>query len=201
MNWLDLLILGILIVALLWGYKNPLLEIIFKVLGILVGWWLAGQYAGTVAEMIDSQIGASADTIVTTVSYALIIGVAVVVAELIGRVVRPLIAVGTLGTASMVDKLGGMALGLILGLVVSGALIIGMARLTYDFTVPGSVAGQAGRIAPVVEGSKDWLEDALVGSTVVGVFLSIRGVLPDGALGFIPHDFQAALDILEQNKV
>ena len=204
MNWLDLLILAILVVALLWGFKNSLLKVAFIALGVIIGWWLAGQYAGVVAEMIGNEIGARADTIVTTVSYSLIIGVAVVVAELAGRVIRPLIVVGTAGTAGMADKLGGMGLGLILGLAVSSALIIGMARLTYDFTLPDSDSMAAdqttGRLVPVVEGSKEWLEGALVESSVVGVFLQIRGVLPGGALGFVPHDFQVALDILEQTK-
>ena len=43
----------------------------------------------------------------------------------------------TLGMVGMADKLGGLALGLILGVAISGALVIGTARLTYNFDFPG----------------------------------------------------------------
>ena len=46
-------------------------------------------------------------------------------------------------------------------------------------------------------GTKGWLEDVLVESAVVSGFVGVADALPGNALGFVPSDFDAALNILE----
>ena len=162
----------------------------------------------------------TADTLVTVVSYAVIIITSVVIIGFIGKILKPILVIGTLGTAGMADKLGGVALGLIIGLAIAGMFITAMARFTYNFSVPnpdievpglsgvapggqasaatGAVTERAGDIAlPFVDEKKEAVEDALTASTIVPIFMTVRGALPGHTLGFIPADFAAALDILQ----
>ena len=42
-------------------------------------------------------------------------------------------------------------------------------------------------------------EDALMGSSIVSVFVDVTDAIPGGALGFVPTDFQASFDLLEES--
>ena len=118
--------------------------------------------------------------------------------EIWGKIAKPILVIGTLGAASLVDRLGGLALGLIIGLALAAALITVSARLAYNFTLPSSDLPGASQVLPVVEDKKQFIEDGLVGSAIAPVFVDIRSKLPASAFGFIPSDFDAALDILEK---
>ncbi len=196
MNWLDILIIAILLLAVLWGFFKGLIGIVLPAIGSLIGSWLAGQYADDLGGMLGAPIGSLPDTIVSSLAYPLIIVLTAVVVYLIGKIARPFIVIGTLGVAGMIDKIGGIIVGLLLGLAVSCAVIVGLARLTYDFDIPPA-ADMVADITPRVENSRESLESALGASNAVSAFLTVRRILPDGALGFIPNDFQAAVDILE----
>ena len=93
-------------------------------------------------------------------------------------------------------------MGLIIGLAIAGVFITGMARFAYNFTIPTPDIEVPGVSVTAAEGvaildRKQAIEDALTASTIVPIFMSIRGALPGNALGFIPADFAAALDILQ----
>ena len=94
-------------------------------MAVLIGWQLAGHWADDVGSLFGGSL--SNDTWVTVISYVIIVGASVVVAGVIGRVVRPSLSVATLGLSSMADKLGGLALGVIFGVAISGALVLAMA--------------------------------------------------------------------------
>jgi uncharacterized membrane protein required for colicin V production len=173
--------------------------------GGYVGWLLAGQFGGRVGSLFDSSLGN--ETLVSVISYAIIIVGTLIVAGIAAKIVKPLLTVFTLGMSSMVDKLGGLVLGLLIGVSIAGALIIGAARLTYDFEtsiltdkVPDQVVGNVGQIEEQlakVESVKENLETALGESQLVATFVNVVDSLPGDALGFIPADFMEALKILK----
>jgi len=220
MNWLDIALIVILVLGLLWGMKTGLIGAIFTTVGILVGWVLAGRMADDIGGLFESSL--SSDTLVTVVSYAIIIIASVVIIGFIGKIAKPILTTATLGMSGMVDKLGGLALGLVIGLAIAGVCITGMARFAYNFTIqtpgleavaPGitgtAIGGQAAAATgaltdalgdvslPIVDDKKQAVEDSLTESTIVPIFMDIQGALPADALGFIPADFGLALDILQ----
>ncbi len=212
MNWLDIALIVILVLGLLWGMKTGLIGAIFTAVGILVGWVLAGQVADDIGGLFESSL--NSDTLVTVVSYAIIIIASVVIIGFIGKIAKPILTTATLGMSGMVDKLGGLALGLVIGLAIAGVFITGMARFAYNFTIqtpgveavaPGitgtAIGGQAAALGdvslPIVDDKKQAVEDSLTESTIVPIFMDIQGALPADALGFIPADFALALDILQ----
>ena len=220
MNWLDIALIVTLVLGLLWGMKAGLIGATFTAVGILVGWVLAGQMAGDIGGLFESSL--NSDTLVTVVSYAIIIIASVVIIGFIGKIAKPILTTATLGMSGMVDKLGGLALGLVIGLAIAGVFITGMARFAYNFTIqtpgveavaPGitgtAIGGQAAAATgsltdaigdvslPIVDDKKQTVEDSLTESTIVPIFMDIQGALPADALGFIPADFALALDILQ----
>ena len=217
MNWLDIVLLVVLALGLYQGLKTGLIGAAILVVGAFIGWLLAGQLSDDVGAMFEDSL--NSDTLVTVVSYAIIIGGTIFVAKMIGKILKPALTILTLGLAGMVDKLGGIVLGLLMGAVVASMVITGMARFAYNFTLPvpdvdlpagvqggaqAQVLADAAKDAlkdkfelPQIEDKKEFVEDALAESTIVPIFLDVKNVLPDDAFGLIPSDFRASLEILE----
>jgi len=140
LNWVDFVLIGIVVIAALMGMKIGIIEAVFNVISVLVGWLLAGQFSDDVGALFGDSL--SNDTIVTVISYAVIMIVAVIASRFVAKIVKPLLTVITLGMSSMVDRLGGLVMGLVIGLVIASALIVAGARLAYDFDVTQSGFGQ-----------------------------------------------------------
>ncbi len=203
MNWIDIVLLIIVLVSLIWGIQTGVMRTLFVAIGIVLGWWLAGQFADDVGGLAGDL--PTLNSIVTAVAYwVIIIGTAVVVKK-VGDLIRSAMVVGTLGAAGFADRLGGLLLGLIIAIALTSAVVIALTRLSSDFTlstpnvsIPGTeltiVSG--GKVA-VVESRRDALTTSLAESSVVSAFLTARDTLPEGMLGFVPGDFQAGFDILE----
>ena len=195
MNWFDYLLLAIIAAGAVAGMRLGVIGAAFMAVGGLVGWQLAGRLSDDVGGLLSSVSG---DTWVTSLSYLVIVGLSSVVAAYAWRLARPFLMAATMGMSGMVNKLGGLALGIVIGATVSFALIVVSARLTYDFELPdGGIAGSVTERVPV-QGSREWLEGVLVDSTIVSTFVDVADAVPGSTLGFIPSDFEAALNILEE---
>ena len=205
MNWLDFVILAIVIVGTVTGMRIGLIGAAFTVVGAFVGWLLAGQLSDDIGGLFDASL--SNDTYVTVISYTIIIVAAVAVANIVVKFVRPLLTVFTLGMSSMVDRLGGAGLGLLSGIAIASVFIIVLGRLTYDFdigTLTGAIPDRAAERVTVlkdqsasIENARDKLETALTESALVSIFIDVTDAIPASTLGFVPSDFKAALDIVE----
>ena len=205
MQWFDILIVLILVVSVVWGLKTGVLEVAFAAVGAVVGWWLAGRYAEMTGALVD--FSPTADAVVSVVAYVAIVAIAVFIAVMAGKVVRSFLTTATLGTAGLADRLGGMALGLVIGLALSGALIVALARLAFDFTLEGAdvrtvsagyVVMDDSEVAAMVETPRRVLIEWMEGSYAVSGFLSARAALPNDMAALIPGDFAVGLDMLER---
>lgn len=197
MNWLDFLIIAILLVTVLWGFITGLIDMAFAVIGAALGWWLAGQYAGELSGMLGVTAGSPVDTFVSSIAYPLIVAVAGAVVYLAGKILRPFIIIGTLGMATVADKLGGAAVGLLIGLVAAVAVITMAGRMAYDFDLPDSGVAPVREVLDSVENTRGTVRDALEASVIASGFLTVRDMLPDAAFDFvIPDEFGAALDLI-----
>ena len=95
-------------------------------------------------------------------------------------------------------RLAGLAMGLIAGAAISGAIIAGLAELTFDSDLFGKGAGaQFLENKSYVVEVKEKLEGALINSAMVDVFFGVTSKLPAGSLGFVPSNFVGALEILQ----
>ncbi len=202
MNWLDFVIVVIAIMAAFMGIKTGIIGAAITTAGGFVGWLVAGQAADNVGGLFDKSI--ENDTLVTVISYVIIVVAGLLVGGFVSKIVKPVLTVATLGFAGMVDKLGGLGLGFVAGLVVSAALIMSLARFTYSFEIPeeGLAAKATQKVSEQLDMNvvevRETLEDALAGSALVEVFINIADGIPADTLGFVPSDFKITLDILEE---
>ena len=130
MNWFDFIFIAIVIVVAYLGIRAGLIAIAFTAIGLLMGVSVAGQLSDGMCAWFGNYI--SNDALGTVICDALIILGAFVLAEIVGRIGRKIVSMLFLG---YVDRLGGLALGLIAGPVISAAAIIGMTDLTYKFEI------------------------------------------------------------------
>ena len=197
MNWLDLVVIAIIAVGAFIGMRTGLIGAVIGAVGGFIGWLVASQISDNIGGLFDESL--SNDTWVTAVVYVVIIILALVLAGIVGKIVRPFLTVATLGLSSMVDRLGGLALGFVLGLAISGAFILVLARFAYDFELPKeNITAYVAERIPDPKATRVKVENALVDSALVGVFIDIADAIPGNTLGFVPTDFKSSLDILEQ---
>lgn len=199
MNWLDILIIIIFVLSIVLGMRIGLIRSAFSAVGIIIGWLLAAQFSSNLADALSDSI--SSRTIVTVIAYAIIIVLAMVAAAVAARIVKPMLTVLTVGMALLVDKLGGAAVGFLFGILICGALVVMLARLTYNFEIPEDgegIAGQTvGRI-PKAEEVKQGLEDALLGSVIVPIYVKAFNAMPGSTLGLAPSQFRSSIELLDQ---
>ena len=177
-----------------------LIRAVFLTLGVAVGVSVAGQQSDNVGRLFASYI--SNDVVESVVAYSLIILGAIIVASIAGIIVQKIVSMLFLG---FVDRLGGLALGLIAGVTISTAATIGMAHMTYNTTynleIPeGGPVGEilGGLALPPEDKVKHGLDNALTKSALVPTFIYVTDTIPVDTLGFVPSDFMTTLDVLKQ---
>jgi membrane protein required for colicin V production len=199
MNWLDIVIVAIWGFGFFVGWRMGLFGAIFTAGGLIVGVLLAGRLSDNVAELITNSI--SSDTMATVIAYGIILLAVFVGAQVLKAVVKGIMKMVFLG---WVDTVGSLALGLVIGVVMSGALITVTARYSSDLPqelldlTPGEVISNL-PVEFLIErsGIQEKLNRAMVESSLIPIFLDIRSAIPGQALGFVPDDFNVALEVLE----
>ena len=199
MNWFDILLLVILVAAVVWGVRTGILQMVFVAIGVVAGLWLAGRYADDVGGLAGSV--AFADSLISAIAYWAIIALVTAVVVKIGGLIRTALNIGTLGAVGMGDRIGGLVLGGIVGLVIVSAVIVMLARLAFDFSIEVPASELVGRGPGIVsiEDQRQALVDSLAESSIVSGFMSVRDALPEGMLGLVPDDFDMSLGLLYQN--
>jgi membrane protein required for colicin V production len=118
MNWLDALIIIVILIPMVLGFRKGLISSVLPLIGIVIGIVLAGRYYGSIAGWLSNWLQSEAQTKI--VGFAIIFILVVMAAIFIASVLRRFLSLLFLG---WVDKLGGLAFGLVMGSVVAGALL------------------------------------------------------------------------------
>ena len=198
MSWVDLAVIVIVAVSALIGMRVGIVGGGVTAVGGIVGWLLAGQFADDVGGLFDRWI--NVDTVVTVLAYAAIVFAGLAGGVYAARIGRPLLAAFTLGLSTMTDRLGGLALGLVIGLVMSAAMVVLLSRAAYSFELPerglvGEATTRVSRQLTALE-VRESMESSLTDSGFVRALVKAADALPSGALGFIPSDFEVTFDLL-----
>ena len=128
MNWIDIVILVILIASVFWGARTGLFGAALYAVGTIIGWIIGGR----VAQIIGSAFGdsLSIDTTITVIVYILILGATFLLTRSVIKLLKPgtaLVDVATLG----MNRIVGMILGLAMGIILVAVLIT---AITYAAT-------------------------------------------------------------------
>lgn len=202
MNWLDYALIVILGIGVLTGLRIGILGAAYYTIVMFIGWLLAGQLGSQVGEFLKSFI--DDDRIVTVVSFAVIITVVVFIGRKLWPIIRTMLGIATLGTSVMVDRLGGLAIGLLLGIALLGASIVVLARFTYTFDtedltslIPEQLSAHQDKIDAVMT----TLTKTAAASDQLSVLLEKGSNLKDSVGQQLSEiDLQAQLDTIEELK-
>jgi membrane protein required for colicin V production len=117
MNWLDIVILVIIVISAFFGLRAGIIKAVLSVAGVVVGVVLAGRYYIILGEHLSfiSQPG-----LVKIAAFAIILIGVMIVAAVLASLIKWAVSVVMLG---WVNRLGGAILGLVLGAVFCGALL------------------------------------------------------------------------------
>ena len=204
MNWIDIVILIILIASVIWGARTGLFGAALYAVGTIIGWIIGGR----VAQMIGSAFGdsLSIDTTVTVIVYILVLGASILLTRSVIKLLKPgtaLVDVATLG----MNRIVGMVLGLAIGIILVAVALTAITRFTYDFDLDTDISGSAALTTPghvvtenilaKVDNTKSTLENGLIDSAIAPTIVKVLRKIPGNSFGFVPKDFMAALDILD----
>ena len=197
MNWLDIVFILISIVAIFYGFKTGLFSAAFILIGIVVGWQVAGHYSDNIGSALSTTI--SSDRTVSVISYVVIMIVAIVVAKLASNLIKPMISVASFGISSLIDKLGGLILGIVLAGFITGSIILGMTRLSYSFEIPDFAGDSTLEVLNLDSlDVNESLNNLLQNSNFVRTFVRVVENVPADAIGFVPDDYDIAVKMLSE---
>lgn len=192
MNWIDILIVVFWVFGFLLGWKVGLFGAVFTAGSLLAGVFLAARFSDGVAELLTDSV--ASDTLATIIAYGVILFIVFVGGQALQLIVKGALKMVLLG---WVERLGALVFGLVVGVILSGALITLLARYSND--LPFWILDDMPMGSTIVE--RNWVQSKLnttmVESTLIPVFLDIRQNIPGDALGFVPNDFKIALDALD----
>jgi len=135
MNWLDIVILVVLLIAVVMGLKFGLIKTVLLLAGIIVGVVLAGHFSGPLGERLTFI---SSEGVAKGVAFAVIMLAVLAVAAIVAALLTWAAKVVMLG---WVNRLGGAVAGLFLGALFCGALLamwvhfLGMAQVIADSAI------------------------------------------------------------------
>ena len=197
MNLIDIAIIVLILLSIYWGVKTGLFATGVYVVGLLIGWAVAGQVAPIVGEFVDDE---SLDSLITTLSYIFVVGASVVTTRSILKLLKPANTIIDLLTLGL-NRLIGAILGLVLGVSISCILVSGLARITYDFTLIEDISEniekteiiETGEITASIFDTQSGIESTLLESSAVPIIIFIMELNPIE----IPGDFLATIEILD----
>ena len=117
MNWLDIVILVVLVMATIFGLRTGIIKAVLSLAGLIFGVILAGRYYAPLAEQLTFIPQAGAAKIV---AFALILIGVMVIAGVLAKLLKWAVSVVMLG---WVNRLGGAVFGLLMGATFCGALL------------------------------------------------------------------------------
>jgi len=159
LNWLDAAIAIVLVILIVLGFRKGLIGSVVPLFGVVIGILLAGRFYGSVAGWLSNWLQSEAQAKIA--GFALIFILVMVVALIVAAFMRRFLSLLLLG---WVDKVGGLAFGLVMGAVVCGTLL---ALASKFFASP--------------------LESTIQDSALAGFFLDKFPFI----LGLLPNEFDS----------
>lgn len=117
MNWLDIVIIVILVGSAFGGWRNGLIRSLLSLIGLLVGIKLAGTYYLSLAPRLSFVPDERAARIV---AFVIVLAIVMLAALILGWLLTKIVSALTLG---WLNGLGGMVFGLGMGAISIGALL------------------------------------------------------------------------------
>ena len=185
MNVFDWIVLAILVASLFYGYKVGLVDGVVTVIALYVSLLISGQFAGRVLSLLPLSI--ENEALSTPIGYVIIFAAVLFASRIVSASANATLE--KISVVEWVNKAGGLLFGVVIWVLLAGAVMTVTARYTYVDSSPNRA---------VMNDVRRGLDDVLTESAFVPLLLEFRGVTPGGMLGMAPANFDTALDILEK---
>ena len=152
MNWLDIVILVLIVIPVIIGLKKGVVKAAFTVAGMVIGVMLAGRFSDSLGGAMSFIPDPGWAKII---AFAIIIIVVMIIAVVAARLVTKLLKATML---NWINQLGGAVLGLVLGGIFCAAIL----SIWVQFLGPGET-----------------ITESALASFLLDKFPFILGLLPD----------------------
>ena len=198
MNWLDVAVIALILVCIVWGGKTGLFNTALYGIGLLISWSLSGYASLLVTHIFESNTSLS--TIASTLCYVIVLGASIVVVRAVTKLIRPATFIIDVITVGM-NRVAGLFIGLIIGILATSILICGLARFTYDLNLsvdlPSSTKIDSVQVSNKIKNTRDFSEEALMDSKSATVFITVLTTVPSNVFQIVPSQYMAPLIILD----
>ena len=154
MNWLDIVILVVIVIFAFTGIKNGLISTLLNLVGLIVGVVLAGRFHTFLGDSTAAQI----------IAFVIVLVVVLLVFMLVARILKRILHLVMMG---WLDKLLGAVVGIAFGGIICGAILALLGQLS-GIPIPGAA---------------DWIQSAISDSALAKFLLDkfplILSLLPD----------------------
>jgi membrane protein required for colicin V production len=117
MNWLDIVIVIVMIISVIGGIASGLIKSVFSLAGLIVGVVLAGRYYTGLADHLSFI---SSEKTAGIVAFVIIFIIVIIVASILGAIITRIISDIMLG---WVNRLGGAVFGFFMGALFLAAIL------------------------------------------------------------------------------
>jgi membrane protein required for colicin V production len=117
MNWLDIVIAIILVIAILMGLKTGLIKMVISLVGLILAIFLAGRFYVALADKLTFI---SSDQVARIAAYVIIFIVVMIIAAIVAWILTKLVSIILLG---WLNHLGGAVIGFVIGAIFCGAIL------------------------------------------------------------------------------
>jgi len=132
MNWVDIVIIIYLAISIISGFMQGLIRTVLSIAGLIVGILLASHFYKQFGDILTFISNRNAANIV---AFIIILLVVMGIAALIAMVLKTIIKAIMLG---WLDKIGGAALGLILGVISVSVFLAVIIKYTNSSAIADS---------------------------------------------------------------
>ena len=139
MNIIDIIILLITAVFLIRGISRGVVKEVGTILGMSLAFTVATQYIETFSAYISKSSGLTGPVATVLAYVVLLIGVFIILSIILGSITK-LIRMTSLGSF---DKIGGAAIGLFLGTLLSSMMLVVLSMLPFS---KNWITGQTGSV-------------------------------------------------------
>ncbi|MBN2239222.1 MAG: CvpA family protein [Dehalococcoidales bacterium] len=136
MNWLDIVLLVVLVVPTFFGLKQGIIKAVLSLVGIIIGVVVAGNYY---EQLADAMGFIENPDVANIVAYVIILGVIMVIATVLARFLKSIVKAVMLG---WVNNLGGAIFGFLMGCIFLGGILATIVRFFgSDLVAESFIAG------------------------------------------------------------
>ncbi|MBL52246.1 MAG: hypothetical protein CMG57_09865 [Candidatus Marinimicrobia bacterium] len=200
MNILDIILSIVLIFFSFIGFKKGLIKITLFFLACISGWILAGIFEPSLSKFFPEM--SLNQNIISGIIYLVLISITIVISNLLANPVKSLLSIFTFGLSSVIDRLGGLAIGCILSFFIISMILLSLSRITYHFEITEqNKITEFASTTPLVKDKIKSVEEQIKNSNISKFSIHTIKSLNLHNLPIVPSDFSNSFETLYDNVI